>query len=137
MEDRPGTNELPLLDLTILIAEDQFLIALDVESMMRDAGADILGPYLTVPSALEAAAHERVSAAVLDFRLGQETTKDVAEILVARAIPFIFYTGQSLPEDLPKAPVVAKPANRRVLVEAIAAAVRGSGVSPVARQLSG
>lgn len=130
MEDRPGPNEHPLRDLTILIAEDQFLIALDVEAMVRDAGAEILGPYLTVPTAREAAAHGRLSAAVLDFRLGEETTKEIAEILSARAIPFIFYTGQALPEDLPKAPVVAKPANRGVLVEAIAAAVRGA--SPVA-----
>lgn len=126
MADQRSGNERPLEGLTILIVEDQFLIALDMETMVRDAGGEVLGPCATLPIACAAASQEQVSAAVLDFRLGEDTTADVARILTARSIPFLFYTGQHLPQDAPAVPVVAKPANRRALVEAIGALVRRS-----------
>jgi ActR/RegA family two-component response regulator len=116
-------SERVLDELTILVAEDEFLIALDIEAMLRDAGAKVLGPFGTLRQAVAAAREAPFSFAVLDFRLGKDTTRELVDILVARAIPFLFYTGQSLPPGLADALVVAKPASGDAIVDAIAARI--------------
>ena len=81
----------------IMIVEDELLIALDMESAFREAGAEIVGPFTTVAAALDAAGAERLSLAVLDIRLSGATTEQVSDKLAERGIPFLFYSGQSLP----------------------------------------
>jgi DNA-binding response OmpR family regulator len=122
MERRAG-NEWPLRNATVLLAEDELLIALDLESILQDAGANVIGPCPTLKSALKTASEEALSLAILDVRLGRETTQQVAEILVGRGIPFLFYTGQALPDSIRSiagdAPILAKPADQKLLVETI------------------
>jgi hypothetical protein len=90
----------------ILIADDEFLIAITIEETLRDAGAETIEP---------------LSAALLDVQLGHETTDAVADILAARAIPFVFYTGQAIPDRLrekhPNTRVLNKPAKLKAIVD--------------------
>ena len=111
----------------ILVVDDEFMIALDIEATLLEAGADVVALCMTLSEALSVAALEKVSIATLDIRLGRDTSEAVAALLTERGIPFIFYSGQSLPNEMrerwPLSPLVAKPAEPRQLVDALAAAL--------------
>ena len=114
-----------LLDgLRVLVVDDEILIATDLGESFREDGAEVLGPFTTLSSAVKAAEEEMVSVAVLDYRLGRETTEAVADILLARKIPFLFCTGgaiaESLQARLPMGTVLLKPIRYHVLLERIA-----------------
>ena len=121
MQHRTGLDR-PLCGLWVLIADDEFLIAVTLEETLRDAGADIVSAS-TLSAALDRANREALSAALLDVRLGRDTTETVADVLARRAVPFVFYTGQSLPESIrkkhPNAPVLIKPVRQEAFVDAI------------------
>jgi CheY-like chemotaxis protein len=90
----------PLLGLTVLVVEDDPLVADVISETFKIGGAEILGPAPTVRAALElldSTAH--VNAAVLDWQLGQENTADVARELQRRTIPFVFATA-SVPSEI-------------------------------------
>jgi DNA-binding LytR/AlgR family response regulator len=59
------------------------------------------------------ASQEQIDAALLDVRLGRETSAAIADQLIARDIPFAFATGYSdyalLPEHLREVPKLSKP----------------------------
>jgi CheY-like chemotaxis protein len=108
----------------ILVADDEALIALDIAATLADAGVDVVGPCMTLAKALEMAEKESFSAALLDIRLGSTTTEAVADRLHARQIPFLFYSGQALPESMsrrwPESRVISKPAYSGEVLAALA-----------------
>jgi DNA-binding NarL/FixJ family response regulator len=53
----------------ILVVEDDYFVALDLEGGLRDAGMQVLGPVATVEDALALAKAERPVLAVMDIRL--------------------------------------------------------------------
>lgn len=115
------TQAKPLRDLRILVADDELFIAMDLETTLSDAGAEVVGPYTTAADALRAT-EEPLSAAILDIRLGQETTEDIANRLAKNSVPFLFYSGQILTGAMEvhrEAPLLSKPCEPRVLVEAV------------------
>jgi DNA-binding response OmpR family regulator len=106
----------------VLIVEDELMIALDTSATFSDAGAEIVGPYSTLSQALKAAKSQAFSIAILDVRLGRDTTEPVAAALAERGVPVIFCTGQSLSKDL-IAPglvslVIEKPARQETILAA-------------------
>ncbi len=113
----------PLQGAKILIAEDEVFIALDLEAVLESAGACVVGPCLTLKEALQSAASEMFQAAILDIRLGHDSTEPVALTLLDRGIPFLFYSGQTIPERLktaaPHCRLVEKPAPLEDLVRAV------------------
>jgi DNA-binding response OmpR family regulator len=77
----------------ILVVEDEFLIALELDETLRAAGFQVLGPATSVSAALELLNVERPDAAVLDVNLGGEWVTPVAEALRVKVVPFILATG--------------------------------------------
>ena len=79
----------------VLIVEDEFLIATDLADMLEEAGAIVLGPVGWVGDAetLLAAADSLPDVVLLDLSLHGSPSYPLADMLVARAIPFIFTTG--------------------------------------------
>jgi len=77
----------------VLLVEDEWLIALEHASRLRDAGYEIVGPVPSVAAALGRLAEQAVDAAVLDVRLHGHDTFALGDALQARAIPFVFVTG--------------------------------------------
>ncbi|WP_191058313.1 response regulator [Geminicoccus harenae] len=106
----------------VFIADDEVLIAFDLEATFQSVGAQVVGPWFTLPEALASAQRDHIDVAVLDFRLGTETTEPVAHLLMKRQIPFLFYSGQRLPELLSCRGhvLVEKPAMNDCLVQAVA-----------------
>ena len=112
----------------VLVVEDEFIIALEVQSTLEEAGATVVGPAFTVSQALEFALHENLSAATLDLRLGPDSVAPIARILAEHHIPFVFYTGQPASDPVrrawPDAKVLSKPTSGDELVGAIADILR-------------
>ena len=113
----------------ILVVEDEAFIAFDLHATLTDAGAEVVGPALSLAEAFALASRENLFAAVLDVRLGRDTVGPVARQLAARGIPFLFYTGQVETEAIrrqwPHCKIISKPAPLRTLVGAVAALLHG------------
>lgn len=119
--------------IRILIVEDELVIAIELENLLRRLGYAVLGPAPTIRHALDALAGERPDAAVLDVNLRGERATPVAEALREQGTPFVLTTGygrERLPEEaLQDAPYLAKPVEPRqlatVLTEVLARSRRG------------
>lgn len=125
--DARSEQDQPLRGMRILIADDEFLIAAVLEDVFSEAGAEIVSAA-TLADALEGAQGASLSAAVLDVRLGRQTTEAVADVLTSRGVPFIFYSGQALPDRMrdkyPHARVLLKPVEHSAFVDELLKAVR-------------
>jgi DNA-binding response OmpR family regulator len=80
---------------SILLLEDEPLVALDVELMVRQAD---LGQTVLLASCEEAEdwlESHSPNAAVLDIHLCDGDCSVVAQILVNRGIPFVVYSGEA------------------------------------------
>jgi DNA-binding response OmpR family regulator len=114
---------LPLAGVRVLVVEDDNLIAMEIESVLAEAGAQVVGPCRTPSEALPFV-EKSLSAAVLDIRLRSGTVGPVAKKLAELGIPFIFYTGQLHTDEIlaewPGHEVVYKPAQPQTLVAAVA-----------------
>ena len=108
----------------ILLVEDEALIRLDTGQRLEAAGARVLGAS-SLHRALMLADHPDLSAAVLDFNLGDTDSTAVCWRLTDRRIPFILHSGSDHSEfrQWPTAPVVLKP-QAHGLIAAVAALFR-------------
>lgn len=110
---------------TILVVEDEFLIAMDLQMMLEAHGWRVLGPVPSVADALRLLDAELPQVALLDVNLGVELVTPVAEVLKAQAIPFAVATAHDKPEDyggpvLAGVPNAGKPTNERRVLEVLA-----------------
>ncbi len=106
---------------SILVVEDEPLIALDVQSALKNAGASILAAT-DATDAVRLVASSKLAAAVLDVDLGDLDCWVVCRLLARGNVPFLFYTGYTQSEvfkDWPEAPVLAKPASHEQIVAAV------------------
>jgi CheY-like chemotaxis protein len=109
----------PLSGKRILIVEDNFLVAEDLQQMIRDAGGDVRKASASATDALQALSNQSFDGAVLDVQLRDGTFIEVARQLERQRIPYVVVTGYSrdwLPLELQKAPYIAKPFNRKELI---------------------
>lgn len=104
---------LPLSGCRIMIVEDEFLIADDVATMLREAGAEVIGPATSLPEGMRLAADtEAIDAAVLNIDLGGVTVFPLADELQARGVRIMFLTGygeDNIPVDYESVPCCRKP----------------------------
>ena len=77
----------------ILLVEDEFLIAIDVQMRLQEAGYAVLDPVGSVEEALAILDAHSVKAAILDMNLRGDTSTPIAERLQAEGTPFIFLSG--------------------------------------------
>lgn len=109
---------------SVLVVEDETLVAMLVEDTLVDAGATVVGPAATVAQALDLLSRESPQMAVLDMNLAGETSESVADALVARGVPFVVASGYGaagVPERFASAPVLSKPYAPEDLTAALAA----------------
>jgi PAS domain S-box-containing protein len=97
----------------VLVVEDEALIASEIESMLSNAGFNVVGPAASVNQALALLEHEGCDAAILDVSLSDdETSEPIARGLIRNGTPFVVMSGYSrdqLPEVFRAAPFIAKP----------------------------
>ena len=112
----------------VLVVEDEFLIALDLELLLLlRHGWRVFGPAATVDQALRLLrGGEAPDVALLDVNLRGEPVTPVAEELRARGVPFVLASAYHVPAlaaALAGAPNVGKPTDERRLLAALARAV--------------
>ena len=113
-------DALSLRGHSVLIVEDEPLIALDIVDCFRRAGASVLAAQ-TLADGLRLAGLPELSAAVVDFGLSDGDGTALCEQLRARGIPFVLHSGYSHVRDACRhAVLVPKPANPDVLVTTVA-----------------
>lgn len=104
----------------VLIVEDRYVLASEIAELVRDMGAEVLGPAASV-SAAEALVRElRANIALLDVNLGGEMIFPLAEQLAKQQTPVVLLTGyhdESLPAAWRSLPRLLKPVDRRSLRE--------------------
>jgi CheY-like chemotaxis protein len=84
----------PLRDRRILIVEDEYLIAMSLQDALENAGSVVVGPVPSVEKAIKTIELDpHIDAAVVDVNLGGVLAYPVADMLIARKIPFVFTSG--------------------------------------------
>ncbi|RUU96128.1 response regulator [Mesorhizobium sp. M1A.F.Ca.IN.020.06.1.1] len=102
------------MEKTVLIVEDEYLIAMDLKFMLERRGWRVIGPVATVAEASRLLEVELPSVALLDVNLGNELITPLAEELSSLDVPFAVASAYDRPELLGgavlwDAPNVGKP----------------------------
>jgi two-component SAPR family response regulator len=81
-----------VLGRSVLLVEDELLVAWDMEQMLTAAGLLVLGPASSVSSAMSLLKTHRPDAAILDLNLRGELVTPVARRLREMGVPFVLST---------------------------------------------
>lgn len=90
MSDR---RALCLKGCRLLVIEDEYFLADDLEKALRDSGAEVIGPVGECSDAMRLIERHGLDVAVLDIKLHDELAYSLADELERQAIPFVFATG--------------------------------------------
>ena len=117
-EDKPGLPVQLTTGNRVLLVEDEILVAMMMRDILTELGFTVIGPFARVSEAMIAAVHDDIDAGIIDVNLGGEFVYPVADVLVARKIPFVFITGygvESIDGRFGQVPIIKKPVQRQVL----------------------
>ena len=127
-ERRRETSPASLHGLSVLIVEDEVLIALEAEAELLRAGTGAMTRAHSIEEAERYIASAPFDVAILDVNLNGRPSFPLADLLAARGISFVFASGYSdldgLPERWRQVPLVNKPYSTAELAAAIAQARR-------------
>ena len=113
-----------------LIVEDELLIALDLEDAMSALGFDICGLASTADTARSIAMDNQPDVVLMDVSLGggREGIEAARWLREVCEVPIVFVTSYSdestierIHEQVPGAPILAKPVYPQILADAVAA----------------
>jgi two-component SAPR family response regulator len=113
--------------LSILVLEDNFILADEIARMLEDAGAIVIGPFPRAASAIENLAKRRPDCALLDINLGSGPSFAAANAARKLGIPFVLTTGYEetdIPHHLASAAFLGKPIKREDLERVVAEVCR-------------
>lgn len=107
---------------SVLVIEDEFMIAMDYAISLEAMGATVVGPVSSVAQALAILREQRIDAAVLDIDLQGTKAFMVADALIERRIGFVFASGYDdvvIPQRFGGVIRCAKPAKAADVVDAL------------------
>ena len=110
--------------VSVLVVEDEYLIALEAQRIIEEAGAEHVILANSVGEVRKLLGDgPRIDAVVLDLKLGAEDASPLIGELAARNIPLLVTTGFDVTAPL-KVPCLAKPYRDAELVDAISQLVQ-------------
>lgn len=119
----PAVGEERLTGRSVLVVEDEGLIALELKELFEDAGARVL-TAADIGEGLRLAETAQIGLAVVDYRIGSHDAAEICRRLLARAVPFFFFTGDpTITDQWPDIPALQKPASDQEILAAAAALV--------------
>ena len=111
----------PLQGLRLLLAEDEALIAIDLEAMLQQLGCEVVGPFPTLQQVVRAVGSEKLDGALLDVNLRGEYVFTILPFLRERNVPVILSSGYNDPDLVPVefrgVPMITKPYDQAALKE--------------------
>lgn len=117
----------PLRGRRVLVVEDEYMIAIDLQRSLEARGVSVIGPVGTVSDALALLADGKtIDAAVLDINLGREEVFPLADALKKRAVPIVFATGYEewiIPIGFSDSPRIEKPIDVEALTRLLGATI--------------
>lgn len=119
-----------LAGLSVLVVEDEPLVAMALSDELERVGAIVVGPAASIEGALDLldGKRPRPDAAILDVELQRKLIYPVADLLIEDGIPFILTTGHDaaiLPERYGHVPRSPKPASLTDLLGTLADCIVG------------
>jgi DNA-binding NtrC family response regulator len=122
-------------EMTVLLLEDQPLIAMDTESMLRHAGYSKIVHFPSVEPALDWLSASLPDMVIMEIALQGQSCLMLAEQFRSRNVPFVVYTGANhrLVSDRTflEAEWISKPSEMEVIEPAIARILERSSLRPV------
>ena len=107
----------------VLLVEDEAFIAMAIIDKLTEAGAEDVAHALSLSEAFDALKTSDFDVSILDLRLPDGNTDELAEHLVAKKMPIVFHSGHAEIEMLrtkfPSAKVCHKPCRHSEFVDAI------------------
>jgi CheY-like chemotaxis protein len=116
-----------LVGASVLLLEDEFVVALDAEQMLKDLGVRQVETAATLSDAEARAREGHFDVAVLDVNINGQMSFGLAESLRARGVAVVFATGYELKgraiPDVDTALCVSKPYTSERLRQVLCAAL--------------
>ena len=113
------SSRVPLAGQRILIAEDESLIALELEAILEGFGCTVVGPVSRVDEVLHYGLRGGCDGALLDVNLRGKQIFDILPKLQALGLPFIITSGYDdvtlFPVLFRNLPRIAKPVSETEL----------------------
>lgn len=91
-----------LKNCRILILEENAQVAQLLEEMLKNFECKVVGPFMDVQAALIATNSNVLDAAILDVKVKGKTTRELADELAHKGVPFVFVSGNQSPSTLKK-----------------------------------
>lgn len=108
----------------VMVVEDLYHLAMDVKAALKQAGAQVVGPFPNGRTAAMELAKGPPDCAILDRNLGEGASYDFARALRMQGVPFLFFTGYdpaAIPDEFADVKRLEKPMNATRLLAAVAA----------------
>ena len=122
------TDGTGLTDARILVLEDDYYLATDLQAALEAAGAVVIGPFSDEAEADRAIATALPDCAFLDLNLGGGPTFALPRALMRQGVPFAFVTGydaEAIPAEFDGVERIEKPIDTRKLARAAAFMLSG------------
>ncbi|MDX2158435.1 MAG: response regulator [Hyphomicrobiaceae bacterium] len=110
----------------VLVVEDEGVVLIAFELALAELGFDVAGCASDLETGLALASSLTLDIALLDVNLAGRDSGPIADVLAARAIPFVFasgYTRSTLPARHAARPLLSKPFSDKSLGDALSAAL--------------
>ena len=115
-------------NLTILVVEDEFIIADEIASILEEAGHTVIGPTATVEAAISRLDDgTKPDVAIIDANIRGESSLPVARKLRELNVPFCICTGyrsNDLASEFGDVAMVQKPVSPAAILTTIRSLLR-------------
>lgn len=115
-----------LIGKRVLVAEDEYLLAMLLQEGLEAHGAAVQGPFSNVKDAIASVDAALPEVAVLDVNLRDELIYPVADRLLKAGIPMVLVTGYDrglIPAPYSGLPFCRKPLTLSHLIDRLSAAL--------------
>jgi DNA-binding NtrC family response regulator len=110
----------------ILIVEGDYDLASDTVRLLREAGAEIVGPCPSERAALAAIGQRVLTGALVNINLGAGPSFEVAKTLRSRNVPFVLVTNGDaapIPAEFASVTCLEEPVERDDIASSLARAL--------------
>lgn len=96
----------------VLVLEDEYLAALEVQQIVEDLGGSVIGPVGRLEQAQELVREQALDGAILDVKLDGTTSYPLARELLDAGLVVVFLTGyeaEAIDVEFREVPRLSKP----------------------------